>query len=144
MTTFTFSDKTPVFHVPGKPGIIDTCINGIGMYSGETLEQIQARYPGAVIGELGQVAEESEEHFKSAPVEITEERYWEMLEILPPVSWVHGAASTESFKMSERMYGDITAIFCKIGNRYFEMSDNIRMPHAEIVKRCGELCKVTP
>jgi hypothetical protein len=131
--------KNPVFYVPGKTGIIDACINGRGQYSGETLEQIQMRYPGALLGELDTVAREAEESFKSAPVEITEERYWEMLEVLPPVSWVHGSSETESFKISERLYGDITAIFCRIGNRYFELSDSIRLPHAEIVKRCSAL-----
>jgi len=136
--------KNPVFYVPGRVGIIDNCINGRGQYSGKTLEETREEYPGVLLGESETIYTEWENSFKSPPVEVTEARFLEMLEVLPPVSWVHGAANTESFKISERLFGDITAIFCKIGNRYFEMSDNIRMPHAEIVKRCGELCKVTP
>ena len=130
------NDNQPVFYQPGKAGIIDLCIDGKGQYSGETLEQVRLRYPGAEIGELGTVSEQSEEMFKSAPVEVTEERFDEMLNVLPPINWVRSAAGETSFKMIERTYGNITTIFARIGNRYFELSDSCFLSHDQILDKC--------
>ena len=63
-----------------------------------------------------------ENQFKSEPVEITEERWHEMLGVLPPVAWKSDSTG-ESFKISERTAGSITAIFVRIRHRYFELSD---------------------
>ena len=71
---------------------------------------------------------------KSAPVEITEDRWHDMLGVLPPFAWKHDATG-ESFKLSERTAGSITAIFVRIGDRYFELSDTITLPHRECVAR---------
>ena len=81
-------------------------------------------------------------HFISPPKRITEERYIEMLEVLPPFNWVRGTIQNggiSSFKMSERTAYDITAIFVRVpvgcdGAEYFEMSNSIDMPHDDIVK----------
>jgi uncharacterized protein DUF1419 len=75
-----------------------------------------------------------ENSFRSEPVEITEERWDEMLGVLPPVGWKNDGAH-ESFKISERTAGSITAIFVRIGDRYFELSDTITLPHRECVER---------
>jgi hypothetical protein len=75
-----------------------------------------------------------ENSFKSEPFEITEERWDEMLGVLPPVAWKNDGAN-ESFKISERTAGSITAIFVRINNRYFELSDTITLPHRECVDR---------
>ena len=83
-----------------------------------------------------------ENQFKSEPVEITEERYHEMLNILPPVAWVFDAPSFESFKICELTAGSITAIFVRVHNRYFEFSDTITLPHRACVTRV--LCKFYP
>ena len=78
------NDSTPVFYQPKRAGIIDYGItrNGVltGAYSGETLEQMRARYPDVIIGELGPVSSASEEMFRIQPVEISAERWMEMLE----------------------------------------------------------------
>ena len=133
------NDSTPVFYVPGKPGIIDLAIlhNGlqVGQYSGETIDQMAIRHPGVALGELGPVCEQSENYFRHAPVKITRERFFEMLEVLPPVGWIH-EGNAESFKLSERTSGNITAIFAAVAGQYFEMSDSIFMSHAKIVEAC--------
>ena len=69
-----------------------------------------------------------ENAFKSSPVEISEDRWNEMLGVLPPVAWTTDQTG-ESFKLSERTAGSITAIFVRIGERYFELSDSITLPH---------------
>ena len=132
-------DSTPVFYVPGRPGIIDLAVlrdgEQVGGYSGETLPQIALRYPGVQLGELGPVSAASDESWKSPPVEITADRYMEMLEVLPPVAW-KSSRDAETFKLSERTSGNITAIFCRLGERYFEMQDSIFLKHDAIVDAC--------
>ena len=79
-----------------------------------------------------------ENQFKSEPVEITKERWHEMLGVLPPVGWQFSDPSFESFKISERTAGSITAIFVRIHVRHFELSDTITLPHRECVSRVLE------
>jgi hypothetical protein len=135
------NDNTRVFYQPGRAGIIDLAIerDGIltGAYSGESLEQTRIRYPGAEIGKLGPISEASEERFKHPPTEINEARFMEMLEVLPPVNWICDGES-ESFKLSERTYGNITAIFVRIEARYFELSDSIFLNHEQIIAKCQD------
>jgi uncharacterized protein DUF1419 len=75
-----------------------------------------------------------ENSFKSDPSEITDERWDYMLGVLPPVGWKNDGKH-ESFKISERTAGSITAIFVRIDDRYFELSDTITLPHHECVDR---------
>ena len=82
-----------------------------------------------------------ENQFKSEPVEITEERWHEMLGVLPPLAW-RSDTTGESFKISELTAGSITAIFVRIHDRYFELSDTCTLPHRECVARV--LCKHFP
>ena len=53
-------------------------------------------------------------------VEIDDERYWEMLECLPPKRW-----ENHVFYMSEAQIGTIHAMFCQIGERYFEAKRDV-------------------
>jgi hypothetical protein len=42
-----------IFYVPGEIRIIDTVTpDGLGTYSGETLEEVQKRYPGAILWDM--------------------------------------------------------------------------------------------
>ena len=75
-----------------------------------------------------------ETQFKREPVEITEERWHEMLGVLPPVAW-RSDSTGESFKISELTAGTITAIFVRIDDRYFELADTIALPHRECLAR---------
>jgi Protein of unknown function (DUF1419) len=66
---------------------------------------------------------------------IDRQRFDDMLNMLPPVSWM-GGSHAESFKMSECDHGDITTIFCRIGSDHFELKGDIRSSHRAIVERC--------
>ena len=129
------------FYVKGSHTIIDTATDdGLSTCYGETLEQVQARYPGAELRDfndalMAEITEAERSAFCHPPQEITEERFWYFLEVLPPVAWVR-AGETESFKVSEFTCGQITQICCRIGNKYYGLSDDASLPHAEIVKRC--------
>ena len=142
----TFDDATPVFYVPGRTGIVDLAIMRDGVLRSqvynETIDELRQRYPGAQVGQLGPVAQATDDAFRSPPVEITQQRFWDMLEVLPPVAWVRRTIEenkdqtldNESFKISERTCGSITAIFCRIGSRYFELQDSITMRHDDILR----------
>jgi hypothetical protein len=84
----TMRDCDMCYAVPGEHNIIDV-INpetGLSWYNGKNLEQIQARYPGAVIMSVDDWSK-SVAADQDAPVtwgETTEDRYYEMLEALPP------------------------------------------------------------
>lgn len=86
----------------------------------------------------------AEKCYRKPPVLITEERFTQMLECLPPESWHSDTdhrskyKGTESFKMSERTAGRMTAIFARVGVEYFELCDLYDLPHAGIVERCIE------
>jgi hypothetical protein len=124
------------FYVPGTATIIDLVDdNGRSVVRNETLEEIRLRYPGAEIGLFDAVFAHVENSFKSESQEITKEQYWYALEVLPPVAWRINSGE-ESFKMSEQAYGNITAIYARIGDRYFTLSDSISTPHKEIIRRC--------
>ena len=130
--------REPVFYIPGTTTIIDNAVdrNGVlvGHYSGETLEQIRLRYPGATLGEWDDVYAEAEASCKTEPVEINEDEFLRALNVLPPVRWTQRSDS-ESFKISERLYGSITAIYARLGNRYYTFSDNITLPHDHVISR---------
>ena len=79
-----------------------------------------------------------ENSFKSEPVEITRDRFHEMLNNLPPVAWNYRDPAFESFKMSERTTGSITTIFVRIHDRYLAFSDTCTLPHRVCVVRVLE------
>lgn len=131
------SEIESCFYVPGVPGIIDAVHpkTGLGVYSGESLEQIRKRDPGAELGNFEQVCDQQDAYWRKPPVEITRDRFLEMLGVLPPVGW-EMTEEEEVFKLAERTSGAITAIFCRIGDRYFEMQDRIYLDVDLIVAKC--------
>jgi hypothetical protein len=86
--------------------------------------------PDLVVIDLWEATQRQEAADKSEPVEITAERFDEMLNILPPVGWTT-TGNGESFKMCERYRGRITSIFVKLNQRHFTFMDSISLPHDE-------------
>ena len=136
--------KEPCFHVPGSRTIIDTAeLDSDGVYRStikkETLAQVRIRYPDAEIGEWENIYRAAENSCKTEPQEITEAQYIYALEVLPPVCWKN-AKGVESFKMSERFYGNVTAIYARLGKRYFTYYDGGPQPESEadIIELCAE------
>jgi len=64
--------------------------------------------------------------------EISEERYIDQLEVLPPVDWHWGVC--ESFKSSEMYGGDVTSIIAKYRGRFFECRDLISLTPGDILE----------
>jgi hypothetical protein len=91
---------------------------------GQSLDEMRERYPDA---ELLPYTEASVKYDAAVrrkimhpPVEITEERFNYMLEVLPPTRWTRRKDS-ESFVMSETICGTLADAYVRIGNRYFEV-----------------------
>ena len=76
-----------------------------------------------------------ESDFEHDPIEISAERFHEMLNILPPHDW-SGHEGAQSFKMSEFVYGSVTTIFCQLGTKYYELAGSCRLTHQDILSRC--------
>lgn len=137
--------KTMQAVVEGKFVLIDVINPATGRTSveGETLEQVRIRYPAAELRDLDEWIREKEKALCTEPQEITRERWWEMLEVLPPQRWqrAKGPPSCESFELCEHTSGRVTSIFCRIGDKYFEwqgIAGNTLEAHAV---RCGLLRK---
>jgi Protein of unknown function (DUF1419) len=131
------------YYVPGSTSIVDTLNEeGLTFHFRNTLEEVLQRYPRAELWEAEKAFEEihrlTYEKYISAPAEITEDRFDEMLNVLPPMKWrqEHGS---ESFMISEALTMDIRSIFCRIGDRCFEMADRQSLTHQEICDECRAL-----
>lgn len=75
-----------------------------------------------------------------APVEITKQQFWEMLEVLPPCKWTR-SKGYEVFYVSEALAADIHAWHVRIGGRYWSLNrSRTRSPDSiisEVVTAAG-------
>lgn len=131
------TDDTPTIYCTRTNRLIDTCLPGQEGPETKLARHMKDYGPDLIVLPFNEAWQRHEDAAKSAPVEITEARFHEMLNILPPVAW-HSTADGESFKMSERITGLITTIFVRIGSRHFEFADSIRLRHVDCCKRVAE------
>lgn len=121
-----------------------TCIDLVRLDTGrsqinnETLDEVRARYPSAQFAELDAWSEAKENSLCTEPTEITEDRFMEMLEVLPPQRWQRGKGC-ESFELCEHTSGRITAIFARFGEKYFEWQDRAGQSLAAHATHCGQV-----
>ena len=92
---FTMADANHCYAVPGENHIVDVQnpITGKSWHSGETFEQIKLRYPGAELMTL-EAYTTAKAGRQQTPIvwqQITEELYWQWLEVLPPAFHSGGA-----------------------------------------------------
>ena len=137
MTTTT--TEKMCFYVPGQLSIIDTVKdNGKSFYYDESLEEINKRYPGAILipfeDAIAQLEALAEKKYITEPIEVDEERFLDMLEILPPMNWKQSTEG-EAFMICEMNYSHYTNIFCQIKDRYFEFSDSRFLTLDQIIKK---------
>lgn len=111
------------------------CSDGKSAINRETLEQVQARYPNTRIMTSDEYRVLHDKAMATEPVKITEEKYIEMLEVLPPMKWRNGGGA-QTFMMCEFLSGNITGIYCNIGDRYWSFNGPATLTHDEIVQKC--------
>ncbi len=115
--------------------------NGVYYCGNETLEELRLNYDSSM--ELMSEDEYIQNRISQliTPIsEITAEIYNDKLEMLPPVCWTT-AAGVESFKMSERIFDNITSIYAKKGGRYFSFDDSIYLTPHMIADRVNDFIR---
>lgn len=130
----SLTDDTPTIYCTRTRMLIDTCLPGQDSPEAK-LARHQERYgPDLIILPFAEAYQRHEDAAKTEPEEIAEDRWHYALNVLPPVSW-RNTGNGESFKISERITGLITAIYVRINNRHFTFNDDIRTPHDECCRR---------
>lgn len=137
------------YYVPGSLHIVDV-INpstGLTQFGKKDAAEVAAEAPNAVRMSFDVALEQIDAAQTAAfvkPVsEIREADYWYALEVLPPVGW-KSSRGVESFKMSERLCGNITSIFAQCGKRWFTLTDRCTLSADEIADRVGAYIKQNP
>lgn len=133
------------FYLPGCTYIDDVAIfkggKWVSSIASSTLEEIAQIRPGLkmvrVDDAMAQIGIVEAELYIRQPVVITEERFYDMLNVLPPVNWRRDS-NGESFKMSEHDCGEYTAYFARIGDVYFEGCNKASFKHKQILAECWE------
>jgi hypothetical protein len=135
-----YTTFTECWYVPGETTVIDLIHpdDGLTLHARESAADILARHPAVrrmPFDEACQAADAAiaAKYLKDI-TEITEARYWDALEVLPPVGFAV-RDGVESFRLSERLAGSITDIYARLGERYFTLTDDIRMPASAISTR---------
>lgn len=82
------------------------------------MEQAEKPYKIIKDEELDALLREYENGLVTDWQEITESRYFEMLEVLPPCKYENGR-----FHISERLTGDLVAWFKREGGKFYEKTD---------------------
>ena len=134
------NNDTKCFYQPGESGIVDVARpDGKSVCFAEDLNAINKRYPGAVLMLFDEAIKQADAAKRArlctGAHEITEEKWIYALEVLPPMDWVRHQGS-ESFKMSELTSGNLTAIYCRVGDKYYTLTEDVKMPHNKIIGMC--------
>lgn len=117
--TAVFDEATQTYKTPG----------------GATAQAMQARYPGLKVGEFDTVLKDKEDFYRDMGIfEIDEDTFIEALECMPPTDWIRTLGG-ETFKICERLTGNITTIYCRKGDRFFRFYDDIALKQDGVILR---------
>lgn len=140
---------TECWYVPGETHIVDVIQpdDGLTLHFSEDAAQICARYPTAQRMSCDDAWKAAEavglERYRKDVSEVSEERFNDALNVLPPVGWTT-RFGVESFRISERIWGSITDIYARLGDRYFVLSDDIRLSPAIVAERVAAYAAAHP
>lgn len=132
MTAMAFWSKSSAFTGWRKAHFVDGAWHTTACATSKTLEELNAHGDS---WELVTVEEATERFGREnyQPVsEITEARFTDMLEVLPPLDW-RGTPDSQSFKLMEMYSGNITDIFAQYGTRFFQLRHHVTLTHEEIM-----------
>lgn len=113
---------------------------GVCMFSGKTVEEMQQGsgealevMPFIQALELAEAA--SRARYCQGPERISQERYEEMLNVLPPENWQRGVGYS-CFRLSERLSGAIASFFLRIGDSYYEINEDEGANPSDLFRAC--------
>lgn len=140
---------TECWYVPGETHIVDVIHpdDGLTLHFAEDAAQVCARYPAAQRMSCDDAWKAADavglERYRQDVSEISEERFHDALNVLPPVGWTT-RQGVESFRISERIWGSITDIYARLGDRYFVLSDDIRLSPGIVADRVAAFVAAQP
>jgi hypothetical protein len=118
--------------------IADVIHDGLGETDAEAIRRLTPEYGTALSAMPAAEAQVLyEAQFITAVREITAEDYDDALNVLPPVDWTRHSGG-ESFKISERIAGRITAIYVALNGHHYRFDDDIRTSHVDCLKRVAD------
>lgn len=132
MTAMAFWSKSSAFNGWRRAHFVDGAWRTTACAASKTLEELNAN------GDRWELVtvEEAKARFAAAnyrPVtEISEKKFIDMLEVLPPLDW-QGTPESQTFKLSEMYSGNITDIFAQYRTRFFTMRNEVTLTHEEII-----------
>lgn len=137
--------STRALYIPAGPGnphprgedALVTLPDGreVGLYSGKTREELSAQLKTEVlVMDTEAFAKLRDESYVTDPKPITEQRFYEALDCLPPLRWVTHRG-VESFRFCELFSGNITSIFARTGKEYWEFRDRVDMSDNDLVQK---------
>jgi len=107
----------------------------VGLYSGKTREELSAQLKTEVlVMDTDAFTKMRDESYVTDPKPITEGRFYEALDCLPPLRWVT-RQGVESFRFCELYSGNITSIFARTGKEYWEFRDRVDMSDEDLVQK---------
>jgi hypothetical protein len=116
----------------------------VGWSGGKTVAEYEAdrgrKFTVISEDELDALTAQFEKSMITVPEAITEDRYWEMLEVMPPSRFGHNFG-IEMFHVCEHITGDLVNWFAKVGDKYFaavNTSQVDRKTLADIFKAAAE------
>ena len=110
---------------------------GVTFYGGKTLAECQAEDPDAEIMDADAAFTKYEYGFVRAPVEVTEERFHDALNVLPPCKWT-GPGTTESFYVSERIAGNVVSWFVRTSSKFYRVDTFATRTHGELLRMIAD------
>ena len=113
---------------------------GVCMFTGKTVEEMQQGSTEALevmpfIEALGLAEAASRARYCQGPKRISQERYEEMLNILPPENWRRGVGYS-CFRLSERLSGTIASFFVRIGDSYYQINEDEDADPSALFRAC--------
>lgn len=122
-------DDFPCIYCPTTNRLIDIPRPGEDIEA--AIQRLTPEYGTALVAmPYMQAATRVEDALCTEPSEISEQRFLEMLNILPPLHWTR-TSNGESFKIRERIQGDITSIFVHLNKRFFTFDDRVTLSHTD-------------
>ncbi len=133
------------FYVPNRPWIIDDVrvrADGVEVSEihGLTFEEIQTKYPGAIITTRKAAMDAIEALCKTVPRQIDAVDYYYAKIALKHTSPERNG-DNESFKLSEETNERVTIIYAKVGESYWTFRDVLEMSHDDIAERVRHTLK---